>query len=131
MLCGRRKQVTECVTLAIQLGRTLWYTFLALSWRGLLQEPHHSGIGAQVRLALEVMFEGTKGDTDLGQVTPGAMQEPGASQSLRVGDAVSVSYKAEEGGEPAHVVLEWEGGSTSDMVADAVIAIILQVHCGI
>ncbi len=77
------------------------------------------------------MFEGTKGDTDLGQVTPDAMQEPGASQRLRVGDAVSVSYKAEEGGEPAHVVLEWEGGSTSDMVADAVIAIILQVHCGI
>ena len=97
----------------------------------MLQKPQLREIGVQVRLALEVMFEGTKGDTDLGQVTPGAMQEPGASQSLRVGDAVNVSYKAEEVGEPAHVVLEWEGGSTSDMVADAVIAIILQVHCSL
>ena len=81
----------------------------------------------QVRLALEVMFEGTKGDSDLGQVTPGTTEEPGVSESLRVGGAVSVSYKADQGGEPAHVVLQCEGGSTSDMVADAVIAIILQV----
>ncbi len=74
------------------------------------------------------MFEGTKGDTDLGQVTPGTSQEPGVAESLRVGDAVTVSYKAKEGPDPAHAVLEWEGGSTSDMVADAVIAIILQVR---
>ena len=84
----------------------------------------------QVRLALEVMFEGTKGDTDLGQVTPNATQAPGISHSLRVGDAVTVDYKAKEGSDPAHVILEWEGGSTSDMVADAVIAIILQVRSG-
>ena len=76
---------------------------------------------------MEVMFEGTKGDTDLGQVIPRASQEAGVTQSLKVGNAVTVSYKAEEGLQAAHVVLEWEGGSTSDMVADAVIAIILQV----
>lgn len=76
---------------------------------------------------MEVMFEGTKGDADLGQVTPGTSQEPGVTQSLKVGKLVTVSYKAEEDSVPAHVVLEWEGGSTSDMVADAVIAIILQV----
>ena len=73
------------------------------------------------------MFEGTKGDTDLAQITASASQEAGVSQSLNVGNAVTISYKAEEGSHPAHVVLEWEGGSTSDMVADAVIAIILQV----
>lgn len=73
------------------------------------------------------MFEGTKGDTDLGQVTPGQSQEPGVTQSLKVGNAVTVSYKAEGEAGPAHVVLEWEGSSTSDMVADAVIAIVLQV----
>ena len=80
-----------------------------------------------MRLALEVMFEDTKGGTDLGQVTPSASKEPGVEQSLKVGNVVSVSYKAEAESVPAHVVLEWEGGSTSDMVADAVIAIILQV----
>lgn len=79
-----------------------------------------------MRLALEVMFEGTKGDTDLAQVTASTSQEAGVSQSLTVGNAVTISYKEEEGCQP-HVVLEWEGGSTSDMVADAVIAIILQV----
>lgn len=81
----------------------------------------------QVRLALEVMFEGTKGDTDLGQIIASTSQDAGVTQSLKVGNAVTVSYKAEEGSQPAHVVLEWQGGSTSDMVADAVIAIILQV----
>ena len=73
------------------------------------------------------MFEGTKEDTDLGQVTPGQSQEPGVTQSLKVGSAVTVSYKAEGESGPGHVVLEWEGSSTNDMVADAVIAIILQV----
>ena len=75
------------------------------------------------------MFEGTKGNPDLGEVTPTTPQQPGVTQSLRVGDAVTVSFKAEETSCPAHVVLEWEGGSTSDMIADAVIAIILQVSC--
>lgn len=81
----------------------------------------------QVRLALEVMFEGTKGDTELGSVKPAQAQGPGVSQSLRVGDAVTVSYKAPQGTDAAQVVLEWEGGSTNDMLADAVIAIVLQV----
>lgn len=83
---------------------------------------------SQVRLAMELMFEGTRGGTDLARVTASPSQEAGVSQSLKVGNAVTVSYKAQEGPHPAHVVLEWEGGSTSDMVADAVIAIILQVH---
>ncbi|KAL3156673.1 hypothetical protein ABBQ38_000954 [Trebouxia sp. C0009 RCD-2024] len=96
-------------------GRVLQRQLLAL------QKPF-----SEVRLALEVMFEGTKGDTDLGQVIARTPQEAGITQSLKVGNAVTVSYKAEEGPQPAHVVLEWEGGSTSDMVADAVIAIILQ-----
>ena len=73
------------------------------------------------------MFEGTKGDTDLGSVKPAKPQAPDISQSLRVGDAVTVSYKAQQSADQAQVVLEWEGGSTSDMLADAIIAIVLQV----
>ena len=81
----------------------------------------------KVRLALEVMFEGTKGDIDLGSVKPAKPQAPDISESLRMGDAVTVSYKAQQGADPAQVVLEWEGSSTSDMLADAIIAIVLQV----
>lgn len=62
---------------------------------------------------------------------------PAALLTGQVGDAVTVTYK--EGGGKAgvssasapplgpHVVLEWQGGSEADMVADAVVAIILQV----
>ena len=75
------------------------------------------------------MFEGTKGDTDLGSVTHVKLPTPGVSESLCVGDAVTVSYKAQDGADQAQVVLEWEGGSTSDMLADAIIAIVLQVRC--
>lgn len=49
-------------------------------------------------------------------------------EAVRVGDIVLVKYRK---GNPAqgyesHVVVEWEGGSIGDMVADAVIAVILQ-----
>ena len=65
---------------------------------------------------------------------------PGVVVWAQVGDHVTLTYK--EGDEAAgsgaggagaapprgpHVVLEWQGGSEADMVADAVVAIILQV----
>lgn len=95
----------------------------------------------QVRLALEVMFEGMCGGAALGGVQ-GNGQPAGQGQVLRVGDAVTVTYV--EGGGAAgaagssaaaaagpHLVLEWQGGSEADMVADAVVAVVLQVgwHC--
>ena len=52
-------------------------------------------------------------------------------QSVRVGGMITVSYyqKASEGGSGGggHVVLEWEGGQVADVVADAVVAVLLQV----
>lgn len=69
----------------------------------------------EVRLALEIMFEGVQGTGDLGAV---AAQ---GSQVLRIGDAVTVSYDAEK----ERVVLEWAGGGEADMVADAAVAVVM------
>ena len=86
----------------------------------------------QVRLALEMMFEGIQGAGDLGHVTSNGLP-PGQGQVLRVGEAVTVMYKEGMPQQPKqapvapHVVLEWQGGSEADMIADAVVAIILQV----
>ena len=82
----------------------------------------------QVRLALEVMFEdtSTEGHAHVG-VTSKAEPQANGSQALQIGNAVSVTFKPQEGTDAAHIVLEWEGGSSSDMLADAVIAIVLQV----
>lgn len=72
-----------------------------------------------------------KGYYNKAEVGPRTLAPP---QVLRVGDAVTLTYKeGGEGGSAAvrtagpHVVLEWAGGSEADMVADAVVAIILQV----
>lgn len=88
------------------------------------------------------MFEDTSSDntTPIGVMakrepqTPAGVspkQDPqradGGSHSLQIGNAVSLTYKPEDGADAAHVVLEWQGGSSSDMLADAVIAIVLQV----
>lgn len=79
---------------------------------------------SEVRLALELMFEGVQGTGDLG-----AIQAHGA-EILRVGDLVTVSHQPASGlehaDEEARVILEWTGGAEADMIADAVIAIVLQ-----
>ena len=78
----------------------------------------------QVRLALELMFEGTQGTGDLAQVTGTT------GEILRIGTAVTITYQAKTEQQPRPcVILEWEGGPMNDMIADAVIAVILQV-CG-
>jgi cleavage and polyadenylation specificity factor subunit 3 len=86
---------------------------------------------SEVRLALELMFEGVQGTGDLG-----AVSATSSGQVLRIGGAVTVAYEqqAEETNEEeeqpkkkkARVVLEWTGGSEADMIADAVVAVVLQ-----
>ena len=54
---------------------------------------------------------------------------------MRIGDLVTVSYRQPSaaaefmsgGGSEAHVLVEWDGGRVSDTVADAVVAVLLQV----
>jgi cleavage and polyadenylation specificity factor subunit 3 len=81
-----------------------------------------------VRLALEMMFEGTQGTGDLGRVDAAGPQ-PGGGQVLRIGNAVTLAYQPSEPGNAGgsgRIVLEWCGGSDADMVADAVVAVVLQ-----
>ncbi|KAK9813025.1 hypothetical protein WJX72_007682 [[Myrmecia] bisecta] len=87
----------------------------------MLQKPF-----AEVRLALEVMFEGVEGSGALGgvsgQPTPGGAQ----GEILRVADAVTLTYKPAGTVQAAQVLMEWESGPIGDLVSDAVIAVILQ-----
>ncbi|WIA30437.1 hypothetical protein OEZ86_000521 [Tetradesmus obliquus] len=98
---------------------------------------------SEVRLALEVMFEGIEGSGCLpvksvhpaaaaaaadGSSSSSSGQPPEGEQAVCVGDIVMVRYRP---GNPAlgyesHVVLEWAGGSKGDVVADAVLAVLLQ-----
>eukprot|EP00879_Flechtneria_rotunda_P030549 GHRR01033195.1.p1 GENE.GHRR01033195.1~~GHRR01033195.1.p1 ORF type:complete len:643 (+),score=196.64 GHRR01033195.1:256-2184(+) len=108
-----------------------------------------------IRLALEVMFEGIEGSGHLpvktaqpaGTVSPSSSRSCGSSldsgasemvkpqvvpeeseQAVRVGDVVTVWYRPGNTalGYESHVVLEWAGGSKGDVVADAVLAVLLQ-----
>ncbi|KAF6258928.1 beta-lactamase-like protein [Scenedesmus sp. NREL 46B-D3] len=93
---------------------------------------------SEVRLALEVMFEGIEGSGCLPvkSVQPqaaagsssGGGHPPEDEQAVCIGDIVMVRHRP---GSPAlgyesHVVLEWAGGSKGDVVADAVLAVLLQ-----
>ncbi len=62
--------------------------------------------------------------------TPVPVPQGCESQVVVVGDAVTLSYvPADDVADVvAHVVVEWEGGRHGDMVADAVIAVVLQVR---
>lgn len=96
---------------------------------------------SNVRLALEVMFEGVEGagqvpvtGTGSGAATAatagasdGAAGES-TSDSLSVGGIVTVRHRPADRklGYSSHVVVEWEGGAVGDMVADAVVAVVLQ-----
>ena len=71
------------------------------------------------------MFEGVEGAGQLGGVTGGG----GGAASLRIADAVTVTQvPATAAGAPPHLLVEWEGGAVGDMLADATVALILQVR---
>jgi cleavage and polyadenylation specificity factor subunit 3 len=126
---------------------------------------------AEVRLALEVMFEGVEGaghlpvrqlrrssspsgtDAEGAQGSPAQTQKEGPAaaagaaldssgqqqgqqaaaaaeepQAVSVGGVVTVTHRPGDSarGYGPHVVLEWAGGSKGDVVADAVLAVLLQ-----
>ncbi len=110
---------------------------------------------SDLRLALEVMFEGVEGaghlpvttglaspsHTTTAKAAPTASGQENADleqqqqpqkqqeQAISIGGVVTVRYRPGNtaAGYESHVVLEWEGGVVGDMVADAVVAVILQV----
>jgi hypothetical protein len=68
-----------------------------------------------------------------GPAGPGSEDSSGQGvegESLRIGDVVTATFRAAnpKANIISHVVLEWESGSIGDMVADAVVAVILQVR---
>lgn len=99
---------------------------------------------SDIRLALEVMFEGIEGGGHLPvkslsshnlAAMPGSSPTPVAAateveqeQAVSVGDIITVRYRPGNAslGYDSHVVLEWAGGSKGDVVADAVLAVLLQ-----
>ena len=85
----------------------------------------------EVRLALEVLFDGVGGGADLGGVSaskrrshPPPSSVPGSGgDSLVVAGAVTVTHDPVGGaGGTPQLVLEWDGGGGADAVADAVVA---------
>lgn len=48
-------------------------------------------------------------------------------ESIRIADTVILTHRPETATSAASAILEWEGGSIGDVVADTVIAVILQV----
>ena len=82
--------------------------------------------GPQVRAQLQLLIEGVEGTGDIGTVDGEAL--PGGGCVLRIAHAVTVTHRPAEGDTQEHVVLEWQAGTAADMVADAVVAVILQVR---
>jgi cleavage and polyadenylation specificity factor subunit 3 len=115
---------------------------------------------SEVRLALEIMFEGIEGAGHLpvktaypppstsspsssggGNASPSSSADPAAAaagdggaesiqeECVEVGEIIRVRYRPanSELGYGSHVVLEWAGGSKGDVVADAVLAVLLQL----
>lgn len=108
---------------------------------------------ADIRFALEATFEGVVGvraarvtaAAEGAEESASASSPPGAEPtSICVGGRVTVSYQPESAALPtptasgpksggahvavgeAHVLLEWEAGSASDMLADGIVSVILQ-----
>ena len=89
-----------------------------------------------MRLALEVLFEGVQGVVPhMGDVQASSSTSSGTADGkalstvevLRVADTLTLTHRPGTGSEAPSALLEWEGGPVGDVVADAVIAVILQV----
>jgi hypothetical protein len=78
-----------------------------------------------VRLALEIIFEGVQGTSDVGTVQGASV----AGDVLRIADTLTLTHEPAAGQSASpSVILEWEGGPMGDMLADAITAVILQVR---
>ncbi len=83
----------------------------------------------QVRCQLEILIEGVQGTGDIGLVDGQSTDDGGCI--LRIAQAVTLTHRPAADGMQEHVVLEWEAGTSADMIADAIVAVILQVWlCG-
>ena len=78
----------------------------------------------QARFALEVFFEGVEGTPSLGRVEAGRDSEG----ALRIGDCLTLTHQPAATSGQGFAVMEWEAGARSDMIADAVVATLMQVH---
>ena len=77
-----------------------------------------------MRLALEIIFEGVQGASDVGTVQGASA----AGDVLRIADMLTLTHQpASAQGSSGSLILEWEGGPMGDMLADAITAVILQV----
>ena len=79
----------------------------------------------QVRLALEIIFEGAQGSTspDLGCVTGSP-----DGNTLRICDVVMLTHiPSTTARSPPQLIIDWEAGTLANTVADAVVAVIMQV----
>ena len=77
----------------------------------------------QARFALEVFFEGVEGTPSLGRVEAGRDSEG----ALRIGDRLTLTHQPAAASGHGFAVMEWEAGAKSDMIADAVVATLMQV----
>jgi len=79
----------------------------------------------QARFALEVFFEGVEGSAALGQV-----HSSGSQGALRIGDRVTLTHQPSGADSRGFAILEWEASERADMIADAVVATLMQVGAG-
>lgn len=78
----------------------------------------------QARLALEVLFEGVEGSGLLGGVK--SAEQSGA---IRVANEIVLSHEPSESSKHGFAIMEWEASVKSDMIADAIVACLMQVFC--
>lgn len=77
----------------------------------------------QARFALEVLFEGVEGSGILGGV-----QSSGSHSAIRIANEIVLSHEAAGSSKHGFAVMEWESSARSDMIADATVACLMQVH---
>eukprot|EP00192_Tetraselmis_astigmatica_P006958 CAMPEP_0117682844 /NCGR_PEP_ID=MMETSP0804-20121206/19958_1 /TAXON_ID=1074897 /ORGANISM="Tetraselmis astigmatica, Strain CCMP880" /LENGTH=721 /DNA_ID=CAMNT_0005493147 /DNA_START=103 /DNA_END=2265 /DNA_ORIENTATION=- len=79
-----------------------------------------------VRLALEAMFEGVDA-LHVACASPTASNRDVEEQPITVGDSLTITPVLGKGGSNPHVIIEWQGGAPGDIVADAVMAVLLKM----
>ncbi|GMH41155.1 hypothetical protein BSKO_09065 [Bryopsis sp. KO-2023] len=88
-----------------------------------------SGSFEDLRLALEMIFDGVDfGGTHIGNIKRMKTGDKGCGEAIMINGLVGLTHMPGDSAEgyDSHVVLEWQGGPMGDMVADAIIAALLQ-----